>query len=198
MGLALHTGKELRLVFTPHLIPMHRGILATCTAPLAAEASTTRESLLAALRTHYANEPFVEVIETPPQTRWVVGSNRALISAFVDERTQRAIVLTAIDNLLKGQFMEDLLTYELIELGDGRFSLTYRTNKEKLDQLEDKLGFRILMTDRHEWSSEEIVAAFYGQSTVEQAFKNVKNHYHLAITPEFGARQRFVSIITDA
>ena len=41
------------------------------------------------------------------------------------------------------------------------------------------------MTDRHEWSSEEIVAAFYGQSTVEQAFKNIKNPYHLAVTPEF-------------
>lgn len=102
MGLALHTGKELRLVFTPHLIPMLRGILATCTAPLVAKAGTTRAHLLAALRAHYANEPFVEVVETPPQTRWVVGSNRALISAFVDERTQRAIVLTAIDNLLKG------------------------------------------------------------------------------------------------
>ena len=41
------------------------------------------------------------------------------------------------------------------------------------------------MTDRHQWSTEEIVAAFYGQSTVEQAFKNIKNPYHLAINPEF-------------
>ena len=78
--------------------------------------------------------------------------------------------------------MEDLLVYDLAELGDGHFSMTYRTNKEKLDQLEDKLGFRILMTDRHEWDSEAIVAALHGQSTVEQAFKNP---YHLAVTPEF-------------
>jgi len=90
-----------------------------------------------------------------------------------------------IDNLLEGQFMEGLLSYELTELDNGRFSLTYRTNKNKLDQLEDTLGFRILMTDRHAWSSEEIVAAFYGQSTVEQAFKNIKNPYHLALTPGF-------------
>jgi transposase len=41
------------------------------------------------------------------------------------------------------------------------------------------------MTDHHEWSSKEIVAAFCGQSTVEQAFKNIKNPYHLAVTPEF-------------
>jgi len=109
---------------------------------------------------------------------------RSLANPRAKERTCEQLVKT-IDNLLKGQFMKDLLTYDLTELGDGRFSLTYRTNKKKLDQLEDKLGFRILMTDRHEWSSEEIVASFHGQSTVEQAFKNIKNPYHLAVTPEF-------------
>ena len=46
-------------------------------------------------------------------------------------------------------------------------------------------GKREVMTDRHQWSSADIVAAFYGQSTVEQAFKNMKNPYHLAVTPEF-------------
>jgi len=109
---------------------------------------------------------------------------RSLANPKAKERTCEQLVKT-IDNLLKGQFMKDLLTYDLTELGDGRFSLTYRTNKKKLDQLEDQLGFRILMTDRHEWSSEEIVASFHGQSTVEQAFKNIKNPYHLAVTPEF-------------
>ena len=109
---------------------------------------------------------------------------RSLANPRTKKRTREQLAET-IDHLLKGQFMEDLLTYELTELDDGRFSMTYRTNKEKLDQLEDKLGFRILMTDRHEWSSEEIVAAFHGQSTVEQAFKNIKNPYHLAITPGF-------------
>jgi len=109
---------------------------------------------------------------------------RSLANPRAKKRTREKLTET-IDKLLKGQFMKDLLTYDLSELGDGRFSLTYRTNKKQLDQLEDKLGFRILMTDRHEWSSEEIVAAFYGQSTVEQAFKNIKNPYHLAVTPEF-------------
>jgi len=101
------------------------------------------------------------------------------------KKRNREQLTETIDALLKGQFMADLLTYELTELGDGRLSLTYRTNKKKLDRLEDELGFRILMTDRHEWSSEEIVAAFHGQSTVEQAFKNIKNPYHLAVTPGF-------------
>jgi transposase len=109
---------------------------------------------------------------------------RSLAGPRAKKRTRKQLIDT-IENLLKGQFMEGLLVYDLTELDDGRFSLTYKTNKKKLDQLEDRLGFRILMTDRHKWSSEEIVAAFYGQSTVEQAFKNIKNPYHLAVTPEF-------------
>jgi transposase len=109
---------------------------------------------------------------------------RSLANPRSKKRTREQLVGT-IDRLLKGQFMKDLLTYELAELGDGHFSLTYKTNKKTLDQLEEKLGFRILMTDRHEWSSEAIVSALHGQSTVEQAFKNIKNPYHLALTPEF-------------
>ena len=109
---------------------------------------------------------------------------RALANPRAKERTREQLVET-IETLLKGQFMDGLLSYDLTDLGEGRFSLTYRTNKKELDELEDQLGFRILMTDRHEWSTEEIVAAFYGQSTVEQAFKNIKNPYHVAITPEF-------------
>lgn len=109
---------------------------------------------------------------------------RSLANSKAQKRNSEQLTET-MDNLLKGQFMKDLLSYDLTELGEGRFSMTYRTNKKALDQLEDKLGFRILMTDRHEWSTEEIVAAFYGQSTVEHAFKNIKNPYHLAVTPEF-------------
>ena len=109
---------------------------------------------------------------------------RSLANPRAKKRTREKLA-ERIDNILKGQFMKGLLTYDLNELGDGRFSLTYRTNQKELDQLEDRLGFRILMTDRHQWSTEEIVTAFYGQSTIEQAFKNIKNPYHLAVTPQF-------------
>lgn len=109
---------------------------------------------------------------------------RSLANPGAKKRTRERLVRT-IDALLQGQFMKGLLSYELNEPDPGRFSLTYRTNRKQLDGLEQKLGFRILMSDRHEWSSEEIVAAFHGQSTVEQAFKNIKNPYHLAVTPEF-------------
>ena len=95
MGLEMSSGVAARVQFTPHLVPMQRGILSTCSAPAVADP-------VPVLREAYAGAPFVEVIDGPPQTRWVVGSNRALIHAKVDPGTDRTIVLVVIDNLLKG------------------------------------------------------------------------------------------------
>lgn len=100
MGLELMAGSPVRVSFTPHLVPMQRGLLSTCSAPLGDGA--TAADLQAALEEAYRDEPFVDVIATPPQTRWVVGSNRALLHAAVDEHAGRAIVVAAIDNLVKG------------------------------------------------------------------------------------------------
>jgi N-acetyl-gamma-glutamyl-phosphate reductase len=99
-GLAQAAGVEPTVLFTPHLVPMLRGILSTCHAPTA-EGVTTAE-LQAALEKAYAAAPFVTVLEEPPQTRWVVGSNRCLVAAFHDPRSGTALVLAAEDNLLKG------------------------------------------------------------------------------------------------
>jgi len=88
----------IKLSFTPHLVPMQRGILSTCSAPLTGSA----EDVKATLQKAFADEPFVEVVAGPPTSRWVVGSNRCIMSAHVDEHTGRVIVITAIDNLLKG------------------------------------------------------------------------------------------------
>lgn len=101
MGIALATGREVAMTFTPHLIPLQRGMLEDCTVPLL-RGDITRATLLEALREAYAGAPFVEVIDEPPVTRWAVGSNRAFISAFVDERPAKAIVIVALDNLIKG------------------------------------------------------------------------------------------------
>ncbi len=100
MGLDAFVGGEHRVVFTPHLIPMQRGILATVTVP--AVGAPGREELLEVLESAYTGRTFVSVIDRPPQTRWVVGSNRALVTAYLDERTGRVIAQCAIDNLLKG------------------------------------------------------------------------------------------------
>jgi N-acetyl-gamma-glutamyl-phosphate reductase len=93
-------GTATTVLFTPHLVPMQRGILSTCHARLSGDHSAS--DLRGILEDAYAASPFVDVIDRPPQTRWVVGSNRALIDVHVDQRTGTALVLSAIDNLLKG------------------------------------------------------------------------------------------------
>lgn len=101
MALELASGiPRVSVTFTPHLVPMQRGILATSTASLTEPLE--RGVLLDSLQTAYQDSAFVAVIDGPPQTRWVVGSNRAMLSVFVDESTGRAIIVAAIDNLIKG------------------------------------------------------------------------------------------------
>ena len=85
------------VLFTPHLVPMTRGILATCYG----EASGPCDPL-ETLRQAYAGEPFVHVTDQPPATKWVTGSNGAQLTARYDERTGRVLALAAIDNLGKG------------------------------------------------------------------------------------------------
>ena len=100
MGLGMGNPVEPTVVFTPHLIPMQRGELATVTMPLAADLNTSGARDI--LRAAYEDKVFVEVIDGPPQTRWAVSSNRAFVSAFVDHRAGVVIVQAAIDNLVKG------------------------------------------------------------------------------------------------
>jgi N-acetyl-gamma-glutamyl-phosphate reductase len=88
------------VLFTPHLAPMTRGILATCYARPAAPTST--EELLGLLRDTYAGEPFVVVSDASPSTKATWGSNAAHLTARYDERTGWVVVLAALDNLVKG------------------------------------------------------------------------------------------------
>ena len=86
-----------QVLFTPHLVPMTRGILATCYAE-----ATGPCDPLQALREAYASEPFVHVADQPPATKWVAGSNGVQLTARYDERTGRVLAISAIDNLGKG------------------------------------------------------------------------------------------------
>jgi N-acetyl-gamma-glutamyl-phosphate reductase len=88
------------VLFTPHLAPMNRGILATCYAEPTAPTST--EELLAVLRDAYGGEAFVTVIEGSPSTKATFGSNAAHVTARYDDRTGTVVALCAIDNLGKG------------------------------------------------------------------------------------------------
>ncbi|HHW11767.1 MAG TPA: N-acetyl-gamma-glutamyl-phosphate reductase [Firmicutes bacterium] len=94
--------KEVKVSFTPHLVPIPRGILMTL--HLAGKTGATTESLTRVFQDFYAEEPMVAVLpETDlPHTKAVLGSNRCQISVRVDERTGQIIVLSALDNLVKG------------------------------------------------------------------------------------------------
>ena len=89
-----------QVLFTPHLAPMNRGILATCYARPTGATSTA--ALIAALREFYAGEPFVVVRPDSPSTKATLGSNCAHLTARFDERTGYVMVLSAIDNIAKG------------------------------------------------------------------------------------------------
>ena len=85
------------VLFTPHLVPMSRGILATCYAE-----ATGPCDPLKALSDAYATEAFVHVTDQSPATKWVTGSNGVQLTARYDERTGRVLAISAIDNLGKG------------------------------------------------------------------------------------------------
>ena len=86
-----------KVLFTPHLAPMNRGILATCTAIAKGPCDP-----LAALKKAYADEPFIHVSDKAPSTKWALGSNAVHLTARYDERTGRVLALAALDNLVKG------------------------------------------------------------------------------------------------
>ncbi|MSS83876.1 N-acetyl-gamma-glutamyl-phosphate reductase [Actinomycetaceae bacterium WB03_NA08] len=95
-------GEDIRISFTPVLVPMSRGILATCSAPLSpgVDAATVRS----AWETAYSDEQFVQLLPEGqhPATGWTVGANTVLMSVTVDEKAQRVVVIAAVDNLAKG------------------------------------------------------------------------------------------------
>jgi N-acetyl-gamma-glutamyl-phosphate reductase len=93
-------GSSVRLSFTPHLVPMTRGILATCTARLAQPASD--DLLRDEFRQFYADAPFTAVLDGLPSSKQASGSNLCLLGLAVDNRTDRVTVISAIDNLGKG------------------------------------------------------------------------------------------------
>ena len=95
-------GRPVRINFTPHLVPMNRGILITAYASLTREASY--EEVKAAYDKYYTSEKFVRVLDKGlcPQTRWVEGSNYVDVNFQIDPRTKRVIMMGAMDNLIKG------------------------------------------------------------------------------------------------
>ena len=98
----MEQGLGTTVLFTPHLAPMVRGILATCYARPAYPGTLTTEDAMLLLHDRYDDERFVVVADTPPSTKAVSGSNTAHLTVRVDPRTGWVVVLSAIDNLIKG------------------------------------------------------------------------------------------------
>ena len=100
--LSYAAGKPVTISFTPHLVPMNRGILVTAYASLTKEVSC--EEVKAVYDKSYGDEYFVRVLEKDvvPQTRWVEGSNFADVNFKIDTRTNRVVMMGAIDNMVKG------------------------------------------------------------------------------------------------
>lgn len=103
-GLGRVAGRDVQVLFTPHLAPMNRGILATCYARrvAGAESQTTTEDLRALLHKTWQAEPFVSVTEGSPSTKATLGSNSAHVTALADPRTGWVVAIGALDNLVKG------------------------------------------------------------------------------------------------
>lgn len=100
-------GKDVKLIFTPHLVPMNRGILVTAYAALNRDADgklPDEETVRSAYEKYYKQEKFVRLQEKDvcPETKWVEGSNYVDVNFKIDERTGRIITMGALDNLMKG------------------------------------------------------------------------------------------------
>jgi N-acetyl-gamma-glutamyl-phosphate reductase len=91
-----------QVLFTPHLAPMNRGILATCYARPVVGSACSTDSLLTMLRERWVGEPFMVVVDGSPSTKATLGSNTVHVTARYDERTDTVVAIAALDNLAKG------------------------------------------------------------------------------------------------
>ncbi|MCZ6891256.1 MAG: N-acetyl-gamma-glutamyl-phosphate reductase [Chloroflexi bacterium] len=97
----LREAESAKVTFVPHRIPMTRGILATCYAPLL-DGTVDKRRIREVYEEFYRDEPFVRVTDTPPQTKQTTGSNMCLVYPTVDEQAGRLVVVSCLDNLMKG------------------------------------------------------------------------------------------------
>ncbi len=121
--LSAAVGGDVRVTFTPHLVPMNRGIFTTAYVSLARDASTAK--CLAAYHEAYDREPFVRVLDEGelPSTRAILGSNYCDVTVVVDHRTGRAVCLSTLDNLGKGGAAQGIQNLNIMHGWDERTGL---------------------------------------------------------------------------
>jgi N-acetyl-gamma-glutamyl-phosphate reductase len=117
-------GAPVRVSFTPHLVPLNRGLFTTASVPLATKLGTA--DLVQVYREFYAGEPFVRVLDEGqrPTTRSVIGSNFCDLTVVADTRTNRAVCVSAIDNLGKGGSANGIQNLNVMHGWNERTGLT--------------------------------------------------------------------------
>ena len=116
-------GHQSAISFTPHLVPMNRGMISTCYVEL--EDGATVSEMRDQYRERYANDPFIHIMEegVVPETRHVRGRNDARIGLFADRVPNRAIIISVIDNLTKGSSGQAVQNYNLTQGWDETLGL---------------------------------------------------------------------------
>jgi len=87
--------------------------------------------------------------------------------------------------LLTTRLPENLIRWRLEYLKEDAFDLDFWVDKKEFDLLNRKFGYRILITNQHDWSTKEIILAYWGQSKIENVFQKIKNPFHLALRPQY-------------
>lgn len=109
-----------------------------------------------------------------------IESSKSRKSFTKEELTER------LNKIIHGQFINEILKYEIINLENQKISFTYNLDNDAFDYLKNNiLGRKIHTTNRHNWTNEEICLAYRGQANVELAFRNLKNPFHTAIRPQY-------------
>jgi transposase len=89
---------------------------------------------------------------------------------------------------------QQVFAFSVEHCPEGGWSMTYTRSAAMVDELQEEMGLRIIMTDRHEWDSAAIIQAYHGQSFIEGAFRNMKNPYHLALRPQYHWTDQKISV----
>jgi transposase len=118
-----------------------------------------------------------------------LGEIQKSLNAEKSKKTTKEQVSRKVEAIIASkQFASTFIDYTIEEKkakGEGRFTLLYTIDCQKLQKLEENFGIRIVATNRYEWSPEDMIAAYHGQAQVEKSFKSIKNHHHLSLRPQY-------------
>ncbi len=127
---------------------------------------------------------FREVEQLLLKAKGCLREMSALLKTPEGKLLSRQAILDHIHECIPPDSIRGILQWSITGT-PGDYGLTFSIDEKRKAEVEDSFGYRIIMTDRHGWSTEEIVSAYHNQSTIEHVFKNMKNPFHLAVRPQY-------------